>query len=57
MGPFLRLPEEEDEREEDEKRGDAEPKGSWDKLEEGDRLMYVMLLPKPEHIQAMQTNS
>src|SRR3979490_1893345 len=49
VGPFLKLPEEEDEREEEEETGDARPEGSWDELEEGDRLMYVMMLPKPEH--------
>ena len=50
VGPFPRLPEEGDERKEDEERADVKPEGSWDEWEEGDRLMYVMLPPKPEHI-------
>ena len=47
VGPFPKLPEEEDEQKQEEEGDDAEPKGSWDELEEGDRLMYVMMPPEP----------
>src|SRR3979490_1929369 len=57
VGPFPKLPAEEDEQKQEEGGDDAEPKGSWDELEEGDRLMYVMMPPDLEHVQATQTTS
>src|SRR3979490_1632982 len=57
VGPFPKLPEEEDEQREEEEEDDAGPEGSWDELEEGDRLMYVMMPPEPEHVRVTQTTS
>src|SRR3979490_831198 len=57
VGPFPKLPAEEDEQREEEEEDDTGPEGSWDELEEGDRLMYVMMPPDPEHVRVTQTTS
>src|SRR3979490_171841 len=57
VGPFPKLPSEEDEQREEEEEDDARPEGSWDELEEGDRLMYMMMPPEPEHVRVAQMTS
>src|SRR3979490_854024 len=57
VGPFPKLPEEEDEQREEVEEDDPGPEGSWDELEEGDRLMYVMTPPELEHVRVAQMTS